>query len=71
MFGKHIIESKRKSKDLPKTVVNEASRATTLATTKEEPFPRNEKTAIPWCLLCSRGHELGKCEEFKKRSYEE
>jgi hypothetical protein len=47
MFGKHIIESKRKSKDLPKTVINEASRATTLTTTKEEPFPRNEKTAIP------------------------
>ena len=72
MFGKHIVELRRKSaKDSFKLANNERARATTLVATRNESLPRNEKTASQRCLLCSRGHDLDKCKEFKKNTYGE
>ena len=48
MFGKHIVESRRKStKDSFKLANNERARATTLVATRNESLPKNEKTENP------------------------
>ena len=53
MFGKHIVESRRKStKESWKFADNERARATTLVVTGDKSLPRNEKTASQRCLFC-------------------
>ncbi|CAB3995709.1 nek6 si:ch211- NIMA (never in mitosis gene a)-related kinase 6 [Paramuricea clavata] len=72
MFGKHVLEARKKAtRDLPKGRIKETARATTLATANKEVPRESGKTATSRCLLCSHDHELSRCDEFKKKSYEE